>query len=101
MKTRHHIGGALLVAAALLRGCNDDNAPQGSTIITTPTPPPGPVVPPTSMSFSQFAASLIAMVMGTTGSNSCSAALPADVNGSTATDDMTAQDANAITVNCS
>ncbi len=98
MKSRHLLmGSSLLVAAALLSGCNDNNSPQIDTPVGMQ---PAPSPPPSSMSFSQFAASLIALVMGSSGSNACSAALPADVNGNTATDDMTAQDANAITVNC-
>lgn len=96
MKSRHYLAGAFIAAAALLSGCDDDNSPAPVGPITNPTPPGGSTPPPASLSFSQFAASLIAMVMG----NSCATATPTDINAATVSDDMMSVDANTITVNC-
>lgn len=99
MKAGYFLAASLFSAAALLSGCNDNNAPQASdNIITQPTNPPGtpPVVTPRSMSISEFVASLIAMVTG----SACNTALPTSLDSVTLTDDMTQQDANTLAVNC-
>jgi len=86
---------ALMGATALISACNDDNSPRSAApIVTTPTQPP---VTPRTMTISEYVSSLIAMVMG----SSCDTATPAALDGVTLDDDMTAQDANAIAVNCS
>ncbi|MDO9454272.1 MAG: hypothetical protein Q7J29_15640 [Stagnimonas sp.] len=90
MKSPHVLAASFVVAAALLSGCNDTNAPQAPGIITTPTNPP------INMSISQFVASLIAMVTG----SACNTATPASLDGVTLTDDMESKDANTLTVNC-
>lgn len=96
MKPRHYATGVLIATAALLSGCGNDDNPTSATIITNPTTPP-PITPPTpSMTFSQFAASLIAMVTG----SACATATPSDLNGATVSDDMQAVDANTLTPNC-
>lgn len=95
MTLRTVVTAALLGGAVFLVGCNDTNIPPA------PPPPPvaPPVTPPTPMSsISRFVASLIAMVTGA----SCETALPASLDASaiTLTDDMDAQDANTLAVNC-
>lgn len=93
MTIRHALLATTLVAAGLLSGCNDDNRPAPGVPVENPTPAPGG-----SFSLSEFAASLLAMVTG----GACATATPVGVNAQTLTDDMTAQDANAIASgNCS
>jgi len=89
MKSRHVFAASLLGAAALLSGCNDNNAQLSPGPITQPTNPP-----PT---FSAFVASLIAMITG----SSCDTALPVNANSLNVTESEAAVDANTITPGCS
>jgi hypothetical protein len=89
MKTSLLLAAAALAAATLLGGCNDNNSPRGGEVVTDPPP---------SVSISDFVASLIAKVTG----SSCDTATPDALDSSsvTLTEDMDAKDANALAVNC-